>query len=100
MNTICVSYNSIRLVFNRYYIVTTLYSITLVIHFQKKCQGNRVEYVSRPKDDVDPKAAKKRNSSSTRGRSAKGTGSAKSSRSAKSARSKSGKKSGKKKKKK
>jgi len=28
VNTICVSYISIRLVFNRYYMVATLYSIT------------------------------------------------------------------------
>ncbi|XP_053372480.1 uncharacterized protein LOC128546246 [Mercenaria mercenaria] len=66
---------------------------------QKKCQGNRVEYVPRPKDEVDPKAAKTRGSSSSRTRSAKSSAKSSRSKSAKSSRAKSGKKSGKKKKK-
>lgn len=68
--------------------------------FQKKCQGNRVEYVPRPKDEVDPKSAKGRASSSSRARSAKSSAKSNRSKSAKSSRAKSGKKSGKKKKKK
>lgn len=68
--------------------------------FQKKCQGNRIEYVPRPKDEADPKSAKGRASSSSRARSAKSSAKSNRSKSAKSSRAKSGKKSGKKKKKK
>ncbi|WAR18145.1 hypothetical protein MAR_032739 [Mya arenaria] len=64
---------------------------------QKRCQGNRIEYVPRSKDEVDPKAQKSKSATGMRTRSA--AASAKSSRSVKSARGKSGKKSGKKKKK-
>lgn len=67
---------------------------------QKRCQGNRVEYVPRAKDDTETDGSNKRGSrSASRSRSAKSSAKSRS-KSAKSSRSKSGKKSGKKKKKK
>ncbi|KAL4228462.1 hypothetical protein ACF0H5_011509 [Mactra antiquata] len=66
---------------------------------QKKCQGVRVEYVPRAKDDDDAGGNKKRGMSARSSRSAKSAKSSKS-KSAKGSKKKSGKKSGKKKKKK